>query len=75
MLFKAPRAGRVNRSSGYHRHHSPVSSIFFSVHLSFLYKFTDFYVLVLYFTTLLKVFISCRRFLVEYLGYFIYKVI
>jgi hypothetical protein len=50
--------------------------IFFSEHLSVAYGMTiDFYELILYPGTLLKVFINCRSFLVEFLGSFMYTII
>ena len=46
-----------------------ISLIFLSVSLFFVYtKATDFLELILYPATLLKVFISCRSSLVEFLG-------
>jgi hypothetical protein len=46
-----------------------VSLISFSAYLSFVYReATDFFELILYAATLLKVFISCRSSLVVFLG-------
>jgi hypothetical protein len=53
-----------------------VSLISFSVSLSFVYgRATKFYELILYPATLLKVYISCRSFLVEFLGATKYTII
>ena len=52
------------------------SLISFSVHFSFVYrKATDLGKLILYPATLLKVFISCRNFLVEVLGSLMHVII
>ena len=53
-----------------------VSLISLSAHLSLIYrKATDFYVLILFAATLLKVFFSCRDFLVKgFLGSFMYTI-
>jgi hypothetical protein len=46
-----------------------VSLVSFLVHLSFVYnRNTNFSDLILYLTTLWEVFMSCRCFLVEFLG-------
>jgi hypothetical protein len=53
-----------------------VSLIYFSACLSFEYrKATDLFELVLYLATLLKLFISCRSSLVEFLGLLKYNII
>ena len=53
-----------------------VSLIYLSASLSFVHRrATDFFELILYPATFLKVFISCRSYLVEFLGLLMYTII
>jgi hypothetical protein len=53
-----------------------VSLISFSARLFFVYrKVTELFELILYSAALLKLFIRCRRFLVEFLGWIMYTIV